>query len=138
MGDTQIDVDKPFAEEGYALIGAVFEVHKELGGGMLEEIYQQSLEIELQLRNIPFKSKAELSVFYKGLQLQKRYIPDLIVHGKIVVELKATRELAPDHESQLFNYMRISRQPVGYLVNFGPSKSVTWRRFVLSEYIDLQ
>jgi len=135
MNNTPIDSDKPFAEEGYALMGAAFEVHRELGGGMLEEIYQQSLEIELRLCNIPFKTKEELSVYYKGHKLQKRYIPDLIVYGQIVVELKTTRELIPEHESQLINYMRISQQPIGYLVNFGPIKNVIWKRFILSEFL---
>jgi len=136
MSDAQTGSDKPFAEEGYAFMGAVFEVHRELGGGMLEEIYQQSLEIELRLCNIPFKAKEELSVYYKSHRLQKRYIPDLIVHKQIVVELKTTRELIPEHESQLINYMRICRKPIGYLVNFGPIKNVIWKRFILSEFID--
>src|SRR5439155_20459693 len=99
-----------FREEGYQLMGAAFEVYNENGSGLLEEIYQESLEIELALRSIPFRSKQELAVFYKGRELQKRYIPDLHVFGGIIVELKAVTELAPElapeHEAQVFNYLR--------------------------------
>jgi GxxExxY protein len=67
--------------EGYALMGAAFEVHKELGGGLGEEIYQESLELELGFREIPFSSKSELEVYYKGCLLNKKYIPDLLVYS---------------------------------------------------------
>ena len=124
-----------FREEGYQLMGAAFEVYNENGSGLLEEIYQESLEIELALRSIPFRSKQELAVFYKGRELQKRYIPDLHVFGGIVVELKAVTELAPEHEAQVLNYLRITRQPVGYLINFAHRNTLQWKRFVLSEII---
>lgn len=88
-------------------MGAAFEVYNQLGYGMAEEVYQQSLEVELELRHIPFRSKPELVVFYKDRQLKKHYKPDLFVFDGIVVELKAVRELIGDHEAQLFNYMRI-------------------------------
>jgi GxxExxY protein len=122
-----------FKEEGYKLMGAAFEVYNQLGYGMAEEIYQQSLEIELELRGIPFHSKRELSVFYKQRQLQTSYKPDLLVFEGIVVELKAVVGLVTEHEAQLFNYMRIARQPVGYLVNFGCKDELQWQRFILSE-----
>jgi GxxExxY protein len=122
-----------FKEEGYKLMGAAFEVYNQVGYGMAEEIYQQSLEIELTLRAIPFQSKGELTVFYKDHALATRYKPDLFVFGGIVVELKAVAELISDHEAQLFNYMRIVRQPVGYLLNFGHKGELQWRRFILSD-----
>lgn len=128
------DPDKPFANEGYALMGAAFEVHKEIGGGLHEEIYQQSFEIELELQRIPFQSKQQLAVFYKERRLTTQYVPDLIVHMEIVVELKAVTKLLPEHESQLLNYMRIARKPVGYLINFGPVGKLEWKRFVLSQF----
>lgn len=130
------DTDKPFAEEGYALMAAAFEVHNIQGGGLLEEIYQQSLEIELELRGIPFLSKAELKVFYKDRPLKKTYIPDLLVHSRIMVELKYVSSLVPEHEAQLLNYMRITRHPVGYLINFAPLGKIEWKRFVLSEFLN--
>ena len=82
-----------FKEEGYELMGAAFEVYNQLGYGMAEEVYQQSLEIELALRGIPFQSKDQLTVFYKGQTLETRYKPDLFAFGGIVVELKAVAEL---------------------------------------------
>ncbi len=122
-----------FKEEGYKLMGAAFEVYNQLGYGMAEEVYQQSLEIELVLRNVPFRSKQELTPFYKCQALETRYKPDLFVFGGIVVELKAVTDLTSDHEAQLFNYMRIVRQPVGYLINFGHKGELQWKRFILSD-----
>jgi GxxExxY protein len=120
-----------FADEGYKLMGGAFEVYNENGGGLLEEIYQESLEIELGLREIPFAAKPPIPVFYKGRELQKRYIPDLVVHGAIIVELKAVANLAPEHESQLLNYLRISRSNVGYLINFAHPEFLQWKRYIL-------
>src|SRR5688572_17475434 len=100
-------------------MGAAFEVYNQLGYGLAEEVYQQCLEIEVELRGIPFLTKHELTLVYKGRELDKKYVPDLLVSNCLVVELKAHKELICDHEAQLFNYMRIARQPVGYLLNFG-------------------
>jgi GxxExxY protein len=122
-----------FKDEGYKLMGAAFEVYNELGYGMAEEIYQQSLEIEFGLCAIPFVSKKQLDVFYKGQKLTTCYIPDLFAFDGIVVELKAVTETTSEHESQLFNYMRVSRQPVGYLINFGHKGELQWKRFILSD-----
>jgi GxxExxY protein len=127
--------DKEYlSEEGYALMGAAFEVHRELNGGLSEEIYQESLEWELGLKEIPFQAKSELKVYYKGHLLNKRYIPDLHVFGELVVELKAVKALTAEHEQQLLNYMHITKKPIGYLINFGPP-SVEWKRFIIKEYI---
>ena len=116
-------------------MGAAFEVHNVQGYGMAEEIYQECLEIELELRGISFKAKQELRCFYKGRELKKRYFPDLFVFDALVVELKAVTQLLPEHEAQLINYMRITRQPVGYLLNFGSKGGLEWKRFILSELI---
>jgi GxxExxY protein len=130
------DLSKPLAQEGYDIMAAAFEVHHHLGGGLLEEIYQESLEVELGIRGIPFIACQELRVYYKDRLLKKRYIPDFHLHGKIVVEIKALRQLIPEHEAQLINYMRITHMPVGYLINFGPIGKVEWKRFVLSEFLN--
>jgi GxxExxY protein len=132
------DDDKPFAQEGYALMGAVFAVHAEVGGGIAEEVYQESFERELTLRRIPFIAQQEISIFYKGYELKKRYIPDLYVSGQIVVELKAVVKMLPEHEAQLLNYMRLARKPVGYLINFAPIAKVEWKRFVLRQFFHSQ
>jgi len=123
------------SKEGYALMGAAFEVHRELGDGLSEEIYQQSLEIELGLRKIPFSSKDELQIHYKGYLLNKKYIPDLHVYSDIVTELKSVKALNTDHERQLLHYMRITRKAIGYLINLGPINKVEWKRYILSEYL---
>lgn len=122
-------------KEGYYLMGAVFEVYREIGHGLAEEIYQESLELELGFQSIQFSSKSELAVFYKHHRLQKKYIPDLIVSGEVVTELKSVKEIVPNHESQLLNYMRITKKAVGYLINFGTPNRVEWKRFILQEFI---
>lgn len=122
-----------FEDEGYRFMGAAFEVYNQLGHGLAEEVYQQSLEVELGLRGIPFQSKCELNVFYKSTRLETTYKPDLFVYEGIVVELKAVRELIAEHEAQLFNYMRIAHQPVGYLLNFGRKGELEWKRFILTD-----
>lgn len=126
-----------YKDEGYKLMGAAFEVYNEKGYGLAEELYQESLEIELKLRTIPFRARAELTCYYKEHELKKRYIPDLMVFGCLVVELKSVSQIAPEHEAQLLNYMRITRQPVGYLINFGHKDTLEWKRFILSEFIPL-
>ncbi len=119
-------------QEGYDLMGAAFEVYNELGYGIAEEIYQESLEIELGLRGIPFLRKCVVEVAYKGHKLSTKYLPDLLVFGQIVVELKAVKAIAPEHEAQLFNYLRISKKQVGYLINFGYAEELEWKRFVIT------
>src|SRR5436190_13888841 len=122
-----------YKDEGYKLMGAAFEVYNELGYGMAEEIYQQSLEIELSLRGIAFQTKRDLSVFYKDQLLSTLYRPDFLVWDAIVVELKAVSALVTDHEAQLFNYMRIARRQVGYLLNFGKKGELEWKRIIVSD-----
>lgn len=124
-----------YKDEGYKLMGAAFEVYNEQGYGLAEELYQESMEIELTKRGIPFQAKQELKCFYKGHELTRRYVPDLFVFGSWVVELKSVSQIAPEHEAQLLNYMRITKQPVGYLINFGHKDTLGWKRFILSEYI---
>ena len=124
-----------YKHEGYEFMGAAFEVYNDRGYGMAEEIYQESLEIELEIRRITFQSKPELRCFYKERELKKRYFPDLLVSDCLVVELKAVSSLSAEHEAQLFNYLRITRQPVGYLVNFGHEGSLEWKRLILSKFV---
>jgi GxxExxY protein len=127
-----------YKDEGYKLMGAAFEVYNDRGPGLSEELYQECFEIELELRGIAFHTKQELKCLYKGRELKKRYIPDLFALGCLVVELKAVTELVAEHEAQLVNYMRIARQPVGYLINFGHKGTLEWKRFILSEFIPEQ
>lgn len=115
-------------------MGAAFDVYNEQGFGLAEEIYQESLEIELEIRGIPFRAKQELVCHYKGRALKKRYVPDLFVFGAVIVELKSVAQLASEHEAQILNYMRITKSPVGYLINFGHKGSLEWKRFIVSEF----
>lgn len=126
-------MSSPLTEEGYQLMGAAFEVYNTLGYGMAEEVYQQCLEIELELRGIPFGTKKQLSLVYKNRKIEKTYIPDLNVFSAIVVELKSVKQLTSEHEAQLFNYLRISQQSVGYIINYGHKETLEWKRFVLSD-----
>lgn len=123
---------KHFEQEGYDLMGAAFEVYNQMGNGYLEEVYQECLELELELRRIGFVPKAELIIHYKGHPLKKKYIPDLMVFGELVVELKAVKQLASEHEAQLLNYLKTTGKTVGYLVNFGSAEKLEWKRMVWS------
>ncbi len=118
-------------QEGYDFMAAVFDVYNEMGNGFLEEVYQESLELELNQRRIPFTAKPRLTLFYKGQPLKKYYEADLIVIGEIVVELKAVKILATEHEAQLINYLKATGKRVGYLVNFGSFPRLEWKRLVL-------
>ena len=101
-----------------AVIGAAIEVHRVLGPGLLESAYQRCLEYELELRRIRFQRQVDLPVSYKGICLDCGYKMDLVVDGKIVLELKAVETLNDLHEAQLMTYLRLSRIRVGLLLNF--------------------
>ena len=122
-------------EEAYAIIGAAMEVHSELGMGFLEAVYHEALLDELSTRNIPFESEVPLSVIYKGKVLQKKYFADFVCYGEIVVELKAVKKLLPEHEAQLFNYLKATGYKLGLLINFGQA-SLVHKRIVCSTYFD--
>ena len=122
-----------FAEEVYAITGAAIEVHKKLGPGFLEAVYQEALEIEFELREIPFASQKNLTIRYKGVVLKKVYCADFVCYGKIIVELKALSKLSGTEEAQLLNYLRATGLEVGVLINFGSSPRLEWKRFVLSQ-----
>ncbi len=129
--DISQTLDGPLQEEGYKLMAAAFEVHKEVGGGLSKEIYLECLQNELESRLISYQASPELTIQYKGLELKHKYRPDLYVYGSIVVEIKAAYHLTPEHEAQFFNYMHLSQKRVGYLINMAPLKKVEWRRYVL-------
>ena len=107
-----------YPEECYSIRGAIYEVYREVGGGFREEVYQQCLEREFIARGIEFDAKKELRIFYKGVPIEKTYIPDFYCYGKIIVEIKAVSELTKEHRAQLMNYLRLTNSRVGLLVNF--------------------
>jgi len=96
-------VDLLYKEESYKIIGAAMEVHKELGHGFVEPVYQEALEIEFQRQGIPYHREKLLNIIYKGQKLIKHYSADYVCYGNIIVELKALSELSGDHEAQVLN-----------------------------------
>jgi len=117
-------------EESYKIIGAAMEVHKELGPGFSEPVYQEALEMEFQLQKIPYEREKLLNVFYKNHKLTKRYSADFLCYEKIIIELKALHQTTGDHEAQLLNYLKASQLKLGLLINFG-TKSLQFKRLVL-------
>jgi GxxExxY protein len=113
----------------YAVIGAVMEVHRQLGCGFLEAVYQEALEKELSGRSIPHDHQVELPVYYKGVRLRTNYRADFICYESIIVELKALPKLGGVEESQIINYLKTSGFSVGLLLNFGTS-SLEYKRFI--------
>lgn len=105
------------------------EVHRELGSGFLEAVYQEALEIELTDLNIPFKSQSVINIEYKGKTLNKTYQPDFICYGDIIVEIKALASLSGTEEAQIINYLKATGLKVGLLLNFG-AKSLEHKRYV--------
>jgi GxxExxY protein len=113
----------------YAVIGAAIEVHKQLGCGFLESVYQEALAIELGLRQIPFRREVKLPVSYKGQTLATNFYADFLCFDSLVVELKALANMSGSEEAQLINYLKATRYKVGLLLNFG-TRSLQHRRFV--------
>jgi GxxExxY protein len=120
-----------YREESYAIQGAVFDVYREMGCGFLESVYQECLEKELSCRGIPFQSQVQLSLAYKGEKLNQIYKPDFTCYGKIIIEIKAVKDLGDDHRAQMFNYLKATGFRLGLLVNFGHYPKVTVERFVV-------
>ena len=115
--------------EAYQIIGAAMAVHNELGSGMREIVYGDALEIELKLRGIPFQREQIFNVFYKGVELQHKFQCDFICFKNIIVELKAEKGLTDIDRSQIINYLKITKYPLGILINFGES-SLMYERYI--------
>ena len=124
------DVDIVYKRESYDIMGACFEVYKEMGCGFVEPVYQECLEIELQQRDVPFQSQGQLELKYKGQVLKQKYIPDFICYKKIVLEIKAVSKLTDEHRAQIHNYLKATGYKLGLLVNFGHYPKTEWERIV--------
>ena len=120
-----------FPNESYAIRGAAMRVYNVLGSGFLEAVYQEALEIELEKRNIPYEKEKELEIYYDGIKSGKKYIADFVCYDKIILELKAVKELEDSHRSQIYNYLKATGFKLGFLINFGKYNELQIERKVL-------
>ena len=120
-----------FKQECYSINGAIFEVYREMGCGFLEAVYQECLSKEFALREVPFVAHPELKLMYKQQVLQQTYQPDFICYENIIVELKAVKAVAPEHQAQVLNYLKATGFRLGLLVNFGAHPKATIQRLVV-------
>ncbi len=117
-----------FEEESYQIIGACFEVYNEKGFGFTEPVYQECLEIELGLRNIPFVSQPKIQLHFKERILDQFFKPDFICFDKIIVEIKSVSNLTDTHTSQTINYLNATSFALALLVNFGEYPDLIHKR----------
>ena len=124
-----MEEDFLYQSETYKIIGAMMEVHKTLGCGFLEAVYQEALAIEFDLQKIPYVKEKKLLLFYKEVQMEKFYVADFLCYDKIVVEIKALSALISTHDSIMINFLNATKFKVGILGNFG-EKSLKYKRLV--------
>ena len=117
-------------DESYAVIGAAMEVHRVLGPGFLEKVYQEAMQLELNALRIPFEAEKPIGIDYKGQCLTQRYYADLVCFEQIIVEMKALKQLSGKEDAQLLNYVRATGFKVGLLINFGSHGKLEHKRFV--------
>lgn len=108
-----------YRDESYKIRGALFAVHNELGCGFLERVYQDALEVEFRLRNIPYEREKAIQIVYKGEPLGEPYRADFVCYGKVIIELKSVSEILDVHRAQIINYLKATKIKLGFLVNFG-------------------
>ena len=127
MAEVRKDLEK-FAKE---IVDSSIQVHKEMGPGLLESVYQQCLLKELQLRSIIVSEQVPIPLVYKGYKLSKEYVIDILVEGEIILELKAVEIILPVHEAQLISYLKLADKRMGFLLNFNvPLMKNGLKRFV--------
>ncbi len=118
-----------YEELTYKIVGIGMKIHRELGPGFLEAVYEEAMIIELQEASIIFKNQVELDVYYRGEKLNKKYRADFIIDDKVLVELKGTHGLTETNEAQMINYLKATKLQVRLMLNFGKS-SLEWKRIV--------
>ena len=118
----------------YDVVGVAMEVHKTLGRGLAEALYQEAMEMEMEDHGMSFEREKMLLCFYKEREMKKHYVADFYYKG-IIVEIKAVDELSSEHRAQLVNYLRISHHQKGLLINFG-EKSLRTERYIYLEEND--
>lgn len=128
-----VESDLLYSDLTREIIGAAMEVHKTLGNGFLESVYEEALAIEFDLRKVRYERQKSIDVFYKGL-LAKQFVCDFLVGEKVLVELKALKAITNIEEAQILNYLRATGVEVGLLINFG-EQSLKYKRLVLQRQI---
>ncbi|MCF7956645.1 MAG: GxxExxY protein [Phycisphaerae bacterium] len=123
-----VEADLLYSDLTRKIIGAAMEVHSTLGPGFLENVYEEALAVEFQLRNIRFERQKNVDVFYKNVKI-KNYVCDVMVENKVLIELKALNELTTNEHAQTLNYLKATGLKVGLLFNFG-QKSLKYKRFI--------
>ena len=123
-------VEVVLKEESYRIVGACFEVYNAMGCGFLEAVYQECLSIEFSNQAIPFKAQIPLELTYKGQVLEQKYVPDFTCFEKVIVEIKALKELSDEHRAQVHNYLKATGYRLGLLVNFGQHPKLEYERIV--------
>jgi GxxExxY protein len=119
-----------YKQEVYQIVAAAIEVHRELGSGFAEAVYQEAMEIELKSRGILFVGQKILRVYYKEQLLEKAYAADIVCFDAIIVELKVLDRRSEKEEAQILNYLKATRLRVGLLINFGVPGKLDWQRYV--------
>jgi GxxExxY protein len=119
-----------YEEESYAVLGACFEIYKEMGPGFLESVYQECLVLELSARGVPFVAKPGLLLEYKGRKLKQAFEPDFVCFGKIILEIKAVSQLNDIFRAQLLNYLVATKMRLGLIVNFTSHPQLEFERIV--------
>ena len=120
-----------YKEESYAIVGACMKVHRALGPGFLEAVYEEVVEKEFMVQNIPYKRQVQLNLYYEGVQLKKQYRADFVCYDSIIVELKAVTQIPSVFYAQLQNYLKCTNMELGMLINFG-TPSLTYKRILNS------
>ena len=116
----------------YAIIGAAMEVHRQLGGGFLESVYQEAMALEMTARGIPYRREVEIPVFYKNQRLNTSFRADFFCFDSVIIELKALANLSGAEEAQIINYLKATGYEIGLLLNFGAA-SLEHRRLAFSK-----
>ena len=124
-----------YKDESYAIVGACMKVHRALGPGFLEAVYEEVVEKEFIVQNIPYKRQVKLDLYYEGVQLKKYYRADFVCFDSIIVELKAVTQIPSVFYAQLQNYLKCTNMELGMLINFG-TPSLTYKRIVNSKKFD--
>lgn len=119
-----------YKDESYQIIGKCFEVHNNLGAGFLEIVYKDALEYEFKKSGIPFEREVEYVVNYKDIILPHKFFADFVVFDKIILEVKGVKGIADEHIAQTINYLKVSGNKLGLLVNFGELK-LNYKRLIL-------